>query len=89
MKWHEKIRIVLYVWWLDVKSLPGKIKRRIWNKHILLRWHRLWIRKDEFHRSLDMDGAAMLEMNEQERSKYLADLARRREIAHQRDLAKC
>ncbi|MGM0408844.1 MAG: hypothetical protein ACQERU_12740 [Bacteroidota bacterium] len=89
MKWHEKVRIVLYIWWLDVKSLPGKIKRRIWNKHILLWWHRLYIRKDEFHRSLDMDGATMLEMNEQERKKYLADLVRRREIAHQRDLTKC
>lgn len=89
MKWYEKVRIVLYVWWLDMKSLPDKIKRRIWNKHILLWWHRLYIRKDEFHRSLDMDGAAMLEMNEQERKKYLEDLVRRREIAHQRDLAKC
>ncbi|OQA38740.1 MAG: hypothetical protein BWY51_00782 [Parcubacteria group bacterium ADurb.Bin316] len=89
MKWHKKVRIVLYVWWLDVKSLPGKIKRRIWNKHILLWWHRLYIRKDEFHRSLNMDGAAMLEMNEKERKKYLADLVRRREIAHQRDLTKC
>jgi hypothetical protein len=89
MKWHKKVRIVLYVWWLNVKSLPGKIKRRIWNKHILLWWHRLYIRKDEFHRSLNMDGAAMLEMNEKERKKYLADLVHRREIAHQRDLAKC
>ena len=89
MKWQEKARIVLYVWWLDTKSLPGKIKRRIWNKHILLWWHRSWIRKDEFHRSLDMDGTAMLEMNEQERKKYLADLVRRRKIAHQKDFTKC
>lgn len=89
MKWHEKVRIVLYVWRLDVKSLPDKIKRRIWNKHILLWWHRLYIRKDEFHRSLDIDGAAMLEMNKQEKKNYLADIVRRREIAHRRDLAEC
>ncbi|OGG89703.1 hypothetical protein A3H55_03685 [Candidatus Kuenenbacteria bacterium RIFCSPLOWO2_02_FULL_42_16] len=89
MKWQEKVRIVLYVWWLDIKSIPGKIKRRIWNKHILLRWHKLYIRKDEFHHSLNIDGAAMLEMNEQERERYLADIVRRREIAHQRDLTKC
>ena len=89
MDWYKKVRFVLFVWWLDIKSLPGKIKRCIWNKRILFWWHRLWIRKDEFHSSLDMDGAAMLEMNKQERKKYLADLVRRREIAHQRDLAKC
>lgn len=88
MKWHEKVRIVLYIWWFDLKSLPGKIKRRVWNKHILLWWNRLWIRKDEFHRSLDMDVSAMLEMKEQEVKEYLADLVRRRDIAHQRDLAK-
>lgn len=84
-----KIRIVLSIWWLDIKLLPGKIKRRIWNKHIQLWWHKLWIRKDEFHHSLNMNGAAMLEMNEQEKEKYLADLVRRREIAHQKDMAKC
>jgi hypothetical protein len=88
MKWHKKVRILFYIWWLDLKSLPGKIKRNIWNKHILLWWYRLWIRKDELHRSLDIDGSAMLEMNEQEEKEYLADLFRRREIAHQRGSAK-
>ncbi|MBN2854429.1 hypothetical protein JXK06_02770 [Patescibacteria group bacterium] len=82
-----KVRIVLYDWWLNIKSLPIKIKRRVWNKHILLYWGRLWVRKDEFHSSLDMDGAAMLEMNEQEQKKYIIDLVHRRNIAHQRDLA--
>ena len=86
---HKEVRLVLFVRWLDIKSLPGKIKRRIWNKRLLLWWYRLWVREDEFHRSLDMDVAAMLEMNERERKKYLADLVHRREIAHQRDLAKC
>jgi len=86
MKRHGKTRSILYFWWLlYVKPLPGKIKRRIWNKHILLWWYRLWIRKDEFHRSLDMDSAAMLEMDDGEKGTYLADLVRRREIAHRRE----
>lgn len=84
MKW----RTIIYFWWFDVKSLLGKTKRRIWNKHILLWWHRLYIRKNEFHCSLNMDVLAILEMDEQETKKYFADLARRRKIAHQRDLAK-
>lgn len=80
--------IVLYYKWQDVKAFPGKFKRRIWNRHLLLWWHRLWIRPDEFHHSLDMDSGAMLEMTMKERIKYVNDLARRREIAHQRDLKK-
>ena len=86
MSQYEKIKYFLIVWWYDVKLLPSKIKRRIWNKHILLWWYKLWIRKDEFHHSLDMDGVAMLEMNEQERKKYFVNLVRRREKAHQRNL---
>jgi len=86
MKLREKIWIVFSIWWLDIKSMPKKAKRRIWNKHILLRWHRLWVRKDEFHSSLSMDPAAMFGMEEREVKKYFKDLIRRRDIAHQRDL---
>jgi len=89
MRWYKKTHIVLYVWLLDVESLLGKIKRWIWNKHILLWWRRLWLRNDEFHPSLNMDGAALLEMDDQEREKYFADLHRRIEIAHQRNSAGC
>lgn len=49
-------------------------------------WHKLWIRKDEFHHSLDMDVRAMLVMNDMDKNKYLNDLMRRRNIAHKRDL---
>ncbi len=59
--------------------------RRIWNKHILLRWYKLWVRKDEFHKSLDMDFAAISEMDTEEQEKYSQDLIRRREIAHKKD----
>jgi len=45
--------------------------------HLRLWWHRLWIRKDEFHRSLDMDCGAMLQMNPKQRQNYMSDLDNR------------
>ncbi len=60
--------------------------RKIWNKRLLLWWHRLWIRKDEFHNSLDIDPDAMMEMDEREKEEYLANLIKRRKAAHQKDL---
>jgi len=58
------------------------LKRHIWNKRILLFWNRLWIRKDEFHSSLDLDTEAVSVMDEEERKDYLLDLNRRRTKAH-------
>ena len=66
--------------------LLQKLKRRIWNKHILLWWYKLWIRKDEFHKSLNMDPHAVMEMDVEERKRYFHDLNRRRSIAHELDL---
>ncbi len=89
---HWKRRFVLRVqsYWFDFKyglrNLPGKIKRIVWNKYILLWWYRLWIRKDEFHKSLDSDPLAMMEMTPDERRKYDLDRIRRRQIAHHRDM---
>ncbi len=57
-----------------------------WRKHVVLRWYRLWVRKDEFHPSLDTDAFAMCAMTGDEKTAYLNDLARRRNIAHRRDL---
>lgn len=37
MEWHEKIRVVLYAWWFDIKLIPGKIKRRITGKKVVIR----------------------------------------------------
>jgi len=54
------------------------IKNRIWSK--------LWIRKDEFHSSLNIDVESMLYMNEKQREKYTIDLIKRRNIAHKRGL---
>lgn len=49
-------------------------------------WHRLWIRTDEFHHSLNMDVAALARMNDTDSKKYLEDLVRRRDLAHNMDL---
>jgi hypothetical protein len=49
-------------------------------------WDRLWVRKDEFHSSLDFNITAMLGMTISEREEYIKDLIRRRSIAHERDL---
>ncbi|MHB1118328.1 MAG: hypothetical protein ACYCZ7_02295 [Minisyncoccota bacterium] len=54
-------------------------KVRLW-------WHRLFIRRNEFHHSLDMDTDAMVRMSSAESKKYILDLVRRRSIAHERDL---
>jgi hypothetical protein len=81
MKWHKKCFFILLFIWLDVKELPGNIKRWVWNKHILLWWYGLWIRKDEFHISLNMDTEAMRGMNDKELFRYRDDLIRRRTLA--------
>ena len=58
--------------------------RCLWHKHILLPWYRLWVRKDEFHHSLDSDLLAMEAMTRRERERYWEDLGRRRHIACRR-----
>lgn len=62
------------------------LKRKLWNKRILLWWYRLWIRKDEFHQSLTTDPFALIYMDKEEEIKYFEDLNKRREIAHKRSL---
>jgi hypothetical protein len=85
MNRRKKVLLYLFICWLDIKSVPGKIKRIVWNKSILLWWNRLWIRKNEFDSSLDMDIEAMRGMNEEKEKRYLDNLVRRRSIAHKRD----
>jgi len=72
--------------WFDFKKFIIKTKEKTWEGGIILWWYRLYIRKDEFHHSLDLDHKVMLNMNDKERKKYLDDLVKRREIAHKRDL---
>ena len=70
----------------DTKQWILRIVRRMWLVGIKNRWNKLYIRKDEFHSSLDLDGEAMGYMNDREREKYIMDLVRRRNIAHERGL---
>ena len=81
------LRYFLLGLWFEIKSWPEKTKRLIWNRGIKLQWDRLWVRKDEFHSSLNMDVNAMLGMSKKQRDAYIKDLCRRRQIAHERDLA--
>lgn len=66
----------------------GGWRRSIWNRGIKLWWHRLFIRKDEFHECFNMDMEAMWDMTREEQDAYLNNLMRRRQIAHDRDLAR-
>lgn len=74
--------------WRELRQIPTRLKRRIWNKRLLLWWYRLWIRKNSLHRSLDLDEWATSEMNDEELKIYLVDLRKRRFIAHERDFWK-
>ena len=81
-----KIKRRLLIVYHETKQCFIRIVRRMWLVGIKNRWNKLWIRKDEFHSSLDLDGEAMMYMNEKEREKYIKDLVRRRNIAHERGL---
>jgi len=59
----------------------------IWMRHCLFgiprhKWNTLWIRKDEFHKSLDMDIEITRYMTGEQLRAYFKDLAIRRQIAH-------
>lgn len=86
MKRSERIRYLLW-WWKQcfLEHWWAKIKTRIWGGGIKLFWYRLWIRKDESHRSLDTDIDALLGMNEKQKEAYYKDLGERRRIAHEMD----
>ena len=88
VKWKQfKFRTYVYFCYELPESLRN-IRRRIWNAGIKLFWHRLFIRKDEFHPSLNMDIEAMMVMDQKKLERYRNDIARRRWIAHKRDLAR-
>ena len=48
-------------------------------------WSKLWIRKEEFHPSLDLRSNINLGMSKERRKEAFLDLCRRRQIAHERD----
>jgi hypothetical protein len=62
------------------------IVRRMWLVGFVRKWNKLWIRKNEFDKTLDMDSEMMMYMKKTEREKYMVDLVRRRNIAHERGM---
>ena len=62
----------------------NKIIRLIRIPYILLRhqWRALYIRKDEFHISLEMDAEYVSLLNSHDTEKYINDLIIRRKIVH-------
>jgi hypothetical protein len=70
------------------------MKNQIWNNRVPIQcrlklwWDRLWVRKNEFHKSLSLDEDLLEHMCECEQRRYSADLSRRRMIAHNRTLEK-
>lgn len=59
--------------------------RMFFSSRLKLFWYRLWIRKDEFHQSLNIDTEVMLTMSNKQRQNYRDDLNRRRNVAHMRE----
>jgi len=59
-------------------------------KDLLIRlrhfWRTLYIRRDEFHISLEFDIEYYELLDKQEKEEYSLDLMKRRQIAHERDL---
>jgi hypothetical protein len=80
-------KICLYFRYELPESLRN-IRRRIWNKRLKLWWYQLYVRRDEFHPSLETDDQAIMVMDHRERRKYHQNLGQRRSIAHNRSLAK-
>lgn len=86
-KW-QKFKFRAYIYFrYDLPESLRNIRRRIWNAGIKLFWHRFFIRKDEFHPSLNTDIEAMIVMDKKRLEKYRNDIAERRWIAHNRELA--
>lgn len=85
-KLFAKLSYLCFKLCFEIKSYLNKTKRFIWDRNIIHQWNRLWISKNEFHSSLIIDINAMPDMSPKQRDAYIADLYKRRQIAHDRDL---
>jgi hypothetical protein len=84
MPFLKNLRIECQMLWRELwYHLEHFVGRR--RAFILWRWKKLWIRKKEFHSSLNSDYRILWYLTEEERQEYWHDLARR-QIAHRRDL---
>jgi hypothetical protein len=94
LKWFLKSRwtffslLMVYDVWPKVRHPLWAVYESKWGSKVRLWWSSLWIRKNEFHRSLDLDGIAMWKMNPKERGVYLDKLYKRRQMAHDADLCR-
>jgi len=85
-KWQIALLLLAndFRYWLT--NAPNQFRARIWNAGILLWWYRLWVRLDEFDKSLNFDAVAYSVMSARKRRWYDEDLAVRKRIAHNRDM---
>ncbi|HNW96456.1 MAG TPA: hypothetical protein PLQ44_00155 [Candidatus Paceibacterota bacterium] len=74
-------RLMKYYVWGNCLAVPCH-KISIYCKFF---WYSLWIRKDEFHKSLRLDLETILYGSKKFKQKYMKSLNRRRKIAHERD----
>jgi hypothetical protein len=92
LKWFLKSRWTFFSWrmiynvWPKVRHPLSAVYESKWGSKIRLAWNCLWIRKDEFHKSLSIDEVAMRKMTPKEKSDYLENLLKRRSAAHYRDI---
>lgn len=72
--------------WLKVRagSVLERIGIIIWHREIMLRWYRLWIRKDQDHPSLNYDHRATRYMSEKQLRVYFSGLSQRVKSARER-----
>lgn len=80
----EQYKLILLCHWLVLKHNTKKLLRK---PLVFARWKwcQLYVRKDEFHKSLSLDTELLMYMNKQEQDRYLKDLVKRRNIAHGRE----
>lgn len=80
----KKIQFGLLVMYWEITDKLSFV-RMFFSSRLKLFWYRLWIRKDEFHQSLNIDTEVMLTMSNKQRQNYRDDLNRRRNVAHMRE----
>jgi hypothetical protein len=54
--------------------------------HLKWFWCRLWVRREEFHWTLEIDWEGIFVLSEEKFEQYTKDVIRRRSIAHDRTL---
>jgi len=63
-----------------------EIKKMDITTRVRLAWNSAWVRKGEFHRSLNIDERAVSKMTPEQQTTYREGLLRRRSIAHTRGI---